>query len=198
MIQKTGDWGKAAAALAGAPAVLKEALRKAFLQEGQFFRTKVVEGITSQAPGGKQFRPLSPMTLAIRKLLGVGGTKALIERGDLRRSVTVTEHNGDVFVGIIKGRRSSDGRDLVNIAEIHERGSRPIVVKITPKMRALLAKAARLAGLPEKSGSGTGIIITRVPARPFFAPVWEKYGRPEDVRRRIEARLERLLKGKLS
>ena len=51
------------------------AFDKALMQEAQFLRTKIVEGIREQAPGGRAFAPLAPTTLAIRQFRGFRGTR---------------------------------------------------------------------------------------------------------------------------
>jgi len=111
-----------------------EAESKAVLQEAQFFRTKIVEGLRTGAPGGEALQLLAPTTLAIRKLLGGKGTKPLVHHGDLRNSITVVKEGDGVFVGVLRSAKSAG--PLVNVAAIHEFGSWPIVLKITPKVRA--------------------------------------------------------------
>ncbi|HTP30230.1 MAG TPA: hypothetical protein VMK12_31800 [Anaeromyxobacteraceae bacterium] len=66
-IKKVGDWKALEEFFRDAPKRFQEAMDKAVLQEAQFFRTKIVEGIREQAPGGQAFKPLSPATLAVRK-----------------------------------------------------------------------------------------------------------------------------------
>ena len=196
-LTKTGDWTAARRILASAPKRIREAQDKAVLQEAQFFRTKIVEGLRSGAPGGQAFQPLAPTTLAIRRLRGGKSTKPLIHHGDLRNSIAVVREGNGVFVGVLRSAKSSGGGSLVNIAAVHEFGSRPIVVKITPKVRRFLHAAFRKAGLDEKSGDrpSTGVAVIRIPARPFLRPVFEKYGAPEEVARRFVERVAKLLGG---
>ena len=59
-VVKIGDWTRVAQLLANAPQRVQAAIDKAMLQEGQFLRTKIVEGIREQAPGGRAFAPLAP------------------------------------------------------------------------------------------------------------------------------------------
>lgn len=193
-IEKFGDWNKVRVALSSGPKEIMRASRRALLQEGHFLRGKIVEGITKQAPAGEAFRPLSPYTLAIRKATGFTGTKALIERGDLRRSVAVKETSAGVFVGVHRNAVASSGRRLVNIAEVHEFGSKPIVIRMTDRMRRFLAMAFRRAELPERDRNGTGIIVVQIPARPFIRPVFRKFA--PGTKERFEKRLKLLLAGK--
>ncbi len=195
-----GPWGAVLKTLAHFPQDFADAKRKALLQEGQFFRNEILKGIREQAPGGKQFKPLSPATLAMRKFFGIHGTKALIEHGDLRNSIVVQAIGDEVFVGILRTAKGADGRSLVDVAKIQEEGSKPIVVKITPKMAALLHAAFREAGgsmnrmgPPPKS---TGILIVQIPARPFFGPVFEKHGNPEAASERFAERFRKAMAGK--
>lgn len=158
-LSKTGAWVAARRILATAPKRLRDAQDKAVMQEAQFFRTKIVEGLRSGSPGGQAFQPLAPTTLAIRRLRGAKGTKPLIVHGDLRNSIAVVKEGDGVFVGVLRSAKSSGGGALVNIAAVHEFGSRPIVLKITPKVRALLHAAFRKAGLDAPSGQrpSTGV-----------------------------------------
>jgi hypothetical protein len=196
-ITRVGDWKDAARILACGGKRLQSAVDRAVLQEAQFFRTKIVEGIREQAPGGQPFKPLAPTTLAIRRFRGFKGTKALLVRGDLRNSIVVVRKPDGVFVGVLRTAKGREGQPLVNVAAVHEFGSRPIVVKLTPKARRFLHAAFRAAGLDRPSGgASTGIAVIRVPARPFLAPVFEKYGTdPEQVSKRFLDRVARLLGG---
>lgn len=196
-LSKTGDWTAARRILATAPKRIRQAQDKAVLQEAQFFRTKIVEGLRTGAPGGEALQPLAPTTLAIRRLRGGKGSKPLIRHGDLRNSIAVVKEGDGVFVGVLRSAKSSGGGSLVNVAAIHEFGSRPIALKITPKVRAFLHAAFRKAGLEEPAGDrpSTGIAVIRIPARPFLRPVFEKYGNPEEVSRRFVERVATLLGG---
>jgi hypothetical protein len=156
-------------------------------------------GIREQVPGGKAFAPLAPTTLAIRRFRGFRGTKALLVQGDLRNSITVVRDGDRVFVGVLRTARNRAGRSLVDIAALHEHGSRPIVVRITPKARAFLHAAFRHAGLdtPSSGQRGTAIAVIQIPARPFLAPVFEKYAQPEQISRRLLERVALDLGGDL-
>lgn len=174
-IIKTGAWGVAARALGGFSAKLKAVEHKAVLREAHLYRKEIVEGIRDGAPGGKQFTPLAPTTIAIRKAKRFGGTKPLIVTGDLRNSIVVVSRRiGEAFVGILRTARGKKGQPLVNLARIHEFGSRTIVIRKTEKMQRFLMLAFRKAGLPIRPGSGAKVIVLRIPPRPFFRPVWDK------------------------
>ncbi|HEU4535854.1 MAG TPA: hypothetical protein VFS00_17135, partial [Polyangiaceae bacterium] len=88
-VGRTGDWALARRLLAAAPARLRAGVERGLRQEAELLRKGIVEGLTTQAPGGKPLAPPAPLTLAARKLRGFGGTKALLGRGDLRNSIAV-------------------------------------------------------------------------------------------------------------
>jgi hypothetical protein len=198
-IEKFGDWSKVGEILRTAPQRLKDATRKALLQEGQFLRNKIVEGIREQAPGGEAFAPLAPLTVAKRQREGFPGTKALVRQGDLRNSVAVKEQGEAVFVGVHRSAVGKDGKSLANVAEIHEYGAGPYVVMLTDKVRRALFALIREAGVERaepKTGGGTGFIVIRIPPRPFVGPIWQQWGTPpEQVAERFMARLGQQLGG---
>lgn len=195
-ISKTGDWDKASKILGAAPFKIRRAMDRAVLQEAQFFRRKVVEGFRQQAPGGVRFKPLAETTLAIRRFQGFSGSKALIVRGDLRNSVKVVKRNGpagvEAFVGVLKNARGRGGQSLVNVAEVHEFGAGPIVIPVTPAMRKFLMAAftQELGGFGGGGGGGLsrGIIVMRIPARPFISPVAEAFFKGPEAAARFQAR----------
>jgi phage gpG-like protein len=196
-VTKIGDWSLARRILSGASRRIKAALDKAVLQEAQFFRTKIVEGLRSGAPGGQAFQPLAPTTLAIRRFRGFKGGKPLVVHGDLRNSIAVVKQADGVFVGVLRTAKGKGGQSLANIAAVHELGSRAIAVKLTPKMRRFLHAAFRSAGLDAPAGDkpSTGIAVIRIPARPFLRPVFEEHGKPDEVAERFLARVAPLLGG---
>lgn len=108
------------------------AIRKTAFQEAHLLRRTIVMGIRKQAPGGETFEPLAPETIK-RK----GSSKALIDHGDLIRSVNVKEIGGGIayFVGVHKEARSADGKSLANIAEVHEFGTRNKRIPARPYLR---------------------------------------------------------------
>jgi hypothetical protein len=196
-VTKIGPWSRVGKLLAEAPRRMQAAFDKALLQEAQFLRTKIVEGIREQAPGGRAFAPLAPTTLAIRQFRGFHGTKALLVQADLRNSITVVKDGDRVLVGVLRTARDRAGKSLVDIAALNESGSRPIVLRLTPKARAFLHAAFRHAGLdgPNSGQPGTGIAVIQIPPRPFLAPVFEKYAQPDQVSRRFLDRVAALLDG---
>lgn len=177
-VKRTGDWKQVRDMLLRVRGKLGPAIRKAMLTEAQIFRAFIVKGFTQQAAGGVLFRPLSPVTLALRKAGGFSGSKALIRTGTLRASVTVVEeHGGVIFVGV---HRKSAGR--VNIAEMQEFGG---MIRMSPKQRRFIFANIRKAGLPPLSVGANnargpyGWIV--IPPRPFIRPWFNEYTRHADL-----------------
>ncbi len=111
-VRRTGAWGEAARIALTMRAKFKNALEQAVMKEAHFIRGKIVHGIAAQAPGGQAFAPLSPITLAMRKAMGFGGTKALIRTGALRGAVTAIRVPGSApraFVGILRQAKGKVG-----------------------------------------------------------------------------------------
>jgi phage gpG-like protein len=175
MAMRTGEWARARRLLTAGPSRLRSAIGVALRQEAQRLRSTIVEGITNQAPGGEPIRAPSELTLAARQLKGIDGTKSLLVRGDLRNSITVVIDDNAAFVGVPRSARSSDGQSLVHLAELHEFGGPPVIIPLTPKMRRFLFAMLRRAGKTPTGGSGRGVIVVQVPARPFLRPAFEKY-----------------------
>ena len=133
-VQKTGDWALARRILSGAPAKMKVAVNLALRQEAELLRKEIVQGITKQAPGGESFKPLSPLTLAARKMAGFGGTKALMVRGDLRNAISAIVKGDEAFVGVPRKAKDKQGKPVIDVAKVHEFGAGPFVVPMTPAM----------------------------------------------------------------
>ena len=174
-VMRTGDWARARQLLAAGPQRLRSAIGVAIRQEAQGLRNEIVQGLTSQAPGGEPIKPPAPLTLAARQLEGFGGTKALLVRGDLRNSITVIVEGDEAFIGVPRSARSSGGESLVDLAQLHEYGGPPVVIPITPKMRRFLFALLRQAGKELTGGSGRGVVVVQVRARPFLRPAFEKF-----------------------
>jgi phage gpG-like protein len=171
MMRKTGQWNAARRVLVGGGRRLGSAIHIAVRREAERLRKEIVLGITSQSPGGQAFKPLTRLTIAERRLKGFKGTKALMRRGDLRNSIAVVARGDEAFVGVPR----SSGK--MNIAKIHEFGTDPFVVPITPRMRAFLAvlyrKALGRKKASKSAGSGPGYVIIQIPARPFLRPAFD-------------------------
>jgi hypothetical protein len=205
-ITLTGDWGEASRIASTMQSKFARALDRAVMREAHYLRSLMVKGIVSGAPGGNPFKPLSPMTLALRSAGGFGGTKPLIRTGALRGSITVIKVGGGrVFVGVSRSARSADGKSLANIASIMEHGG---TTTHTLRQRRYLMAKLREAGIDiAKFGrgpltrdakgryqrgqtTGSGVPIgsqIQIPARPFIGPILRVYAKPVDVRARFYA-----------
>lgn len=174
-VPRTGDWARARRLLTAAPQRLQAAVATAVRQEAHALRNEIVQGLTRQAPGGEPLKPPSPLTIAARQLAGFGGSKALLVRGDLRNSITVFVHGDEAFVGVSRSTRAKDGGSMVDLAKLHEFGGPPVIIPMTPKMRRFLFALLRQAGKEPTGGSGRGVIVVQVPARPFLRPAFDKF-----------------------
>ncbi|ACY13285.1 hypothetical protein [Haliangium ochraceum] len=175
--RKTGDWAAARRLLQAAPARLQRAVGTALRQEAQALRTEIVQGLTKQAPGGASLQPPSALTLAARKRAGRGGTKALLVRGDLRNAITTIVRGDEAFIGVPRKARSKDGTSLVDVARVQEFGEGPIVIPMTPAMRRFLFALLREAGETPRGGSGKGVVVVHIPARPFLRPAFRAFAK---------------------
>lgn len=174
-VRRTGEWAQARRLLGGAPERLRSAMGIALRQEAQALRNEVVRGLTQQAPGGQTLRPPAPLTLAARTLSGFGGTKSLLVRGDLRNAIAVVIAGDEAFIGVPRSARAANGESLADLARLHEFGGPPVIIPITPKMRRYLAALLRKAGKAPTGGSGRGVVVVQVPARPFLRPAFEVF-----------------------
>ena len=175
-LQRIGQWGVAVNALGKTLKQYGKAADVAVLRCAVDLEKVIKRGLRDQAPGGgnRIFYPLAQSTLRMRRWRGFRGTKALIVSGDLLRSIRAVRHGRDVFVGVSRSERTRDGKEMVNIAAVHEYGSRaPRLVLVTPKMRKFFM-AAFLAGArdaPLKATTRTVIVYT--PKRPYMEPGWD-------------------------
>lgn len=148
----SGDWGQISKILGGriqSELFLKKAKTVAMKRSLAFFSGKIKKNIRSQGTlAGEPFKPLSDVTLAMRKKEGFKGTKALVRTGQLFRSVHphfIDENNG--FVGVKRGKvYAGGGDDVADIAEVQEFGS-----------------------ITEERAT--------IPARPFIRPVLDAFGK---------------------
>jgi len=174
-VRRTGDWALARRLLTAAPQRLQHAVDRSLRQEAERLRTEVIRGITRQAPGGEALEPPSDLTLAARKLRGFGGTKSLLVRADLRNAVAAIVRGAEAFVGVPRKARGKDVKALVDVAQLMEFGSRPIVIPMTPAMRRFLFALLKKAGKAGESGGGRGVVVVKIPARPFLRPAFKKF-----------------------
>jgi hypothetical protein len=175
-VAKTGDWALARKILTCAPVRLQGAVGMALRQEAQLLQKEIATGITKQAPGGEPLRKLSPLTLAARRLAGFGGTKALIVHADLRNAITAIVRGVQAFIGVPRKAKGKAGKPLVDVAWVHEFGAGPFIVPITPAMRRyLFALLSKVQKAQRQQGSGSGVLVVTIPARPFLRPAFRVF-----------------------
>jgi phage gpG-like protein len=118
-VERFGDWDKLKGKMEGSMGVrLAMAIRQATLRNALFLVREIQRGIKSQSPGGKQFAPLSPITIE-RK----GSSKALIDTGFLLSSITHKILNDQAFVGLLRTTMHDNGLHSANLGAIMEYGA---------------------------------------------------------------------------
>ena len=192
-VRRTGNWERARSLLAAGPARLRGALGALLEQEAQILRGQIIEGLKNQAPGGKALPPLAATTLASRRVVGAGGSKALLRRGTLPEAIVVRRSGLEAFVGVSGGASGGGGKSAADLAKLHEFGAGPFVMRLSPKARRFLFAMLRQSG-QERGGSeggGRGVAVIRIPPRPFLRPAFEAYRK--GIRGRIALQVARLL-----
>jgi len=130
-------------------------------------------GLKSGAPGGEKFKPLAASTLLLRT-----GSKPLLDTGSLLRSVSTTYEKSTMsaFVGVHRTKKAADGRSVLNLAIIHEFGTKPFVIEVTDGVRRLFwyLHFASNGAINPLSPNKTQIAHPGVPARPFIRPTITK------------------------
>jgi hypothetical protein len=187
----TGLWKQT---LKSADALEKDAFLKAvdaaIAREAMMMVQLVDRGFKMQGLG-RRWSPLSQVTLKMRKLSGFGGTKTLQVTGSLKRSVTARKlGKRKWFVGVHRSVRNKKGKQMVNIAAVHE-GPFPTVIRVTPKMRRFFM-AMFLQGIIEWPLSPRKKVIVIHP-RPFLKPAFDKTakGSGKRVAKNIRETLEK-------
>jgi phage gpG-like protein len=125
VFKKVGDWVKANILMKKLPKHIFQASMVGLNAVGGWYAQEVQKGIISQAPGGKPFRPLSPMTIAARKRKrGKPSTKALIDTADLMNSMTHKMGKKSVFIGLLRtAMHKESGLPTANLGSVHEYGT---------------------------------------------------------------------------
>ena len=211
-VKMIGPWHRVGAQIAAAskPSTWRAAMDRAMGQEAHRLHRIIVKAFNAQGPKGKKWKPLSNMTIAMRRVQNFRGRKALMRGGDLRRSVKVVKEGHVWFVGVHRSAKGSNGVDLVDIASVHEHGSKgDIRITVNDKVRNFFlamhlksttpAQRKRMAKAKRKGGKGprlkfaimplkpsTTTLVIRIPARPFIGPVWD--AEEKTVARNIQIR----------
>jgi hypothetical protein len=147
--------------------------------------TELQRAIIQRMRTSKSFYPLAKSTIKMKR-----SSKPLINHGDLLASIKYQQiatgsGKAGYFVGVHRSARSRTGGSLANIAEIHEFGTSPYVINVTPKMRrfwyAMFKK--KIFKRPLKKTT-TVINHPGLPVRSFLRAPYEKWftGRGWDLR----------------
>lgn len=177
LVKRTGDWDKMATLLTNAanPLVWQRASEKAIIKEVHRLRRIIVEAFNRGGPDGARWQRLSPMTNLVSRAYGKGDRKPLLDTGDLRNSIQVTQEGDGWFVGVHRNVKGKSGKKIIDIAELHENGAGPFRINVTDKMRKyFLWLNKKTGGQIKPLKLSTSFIVVKIPARPFIGPVWEK------------------------
>ncbi len=193
-----GAWAQASRITQTMAAKFERATDRAVMKEAHRLRGLIIRNVTGGGgPSGAPFAPLAPSTIVMRMFkFRFGGTKPLTHTAALRNSISVVKLGKSVFVGVLR-KASKKG---VNIAELMEFGSKQYTIKMSPKMRRFLMKAFRNAGLVSsgsKGSKGGGVLVIRIPARPFVGPTVDKEAKPADVQKRFWDNVSKEMNGDL-
>lgn len=198
-------WSKAQRIVLTMQPEYRIAVALAIKQEAQFLRTKIVQNLTS---GGQQagapFAPLAPNTVVSRRYKRRPEGKVLLDTADLRNSITVHTEGDTAFVGVPRSARGRDGRPLANIARVHENGQ-TIAIPVTRAMLRFLMAMFRTGGAQRQTSKPGGlrvggVLIVKIPARPFIMPVVQKHylgAAAPEAKRRFLSRVGRLMRNQL-
>jgi hypothetical protein len=200
----TGSWQSTSSTMLNLHLRLRRAQQKALIAEAKFWHKEIVEGIRSQAPGGKRFLPLSPFTLFVRRMFNNQRTTALIEYGDLLRAIKVNKISDDVvMVGIMRGAQNREGSDLIKVGLVQEYGATRSM-RVTGRMRNFLRMVMRKMKQSGMHSTGTGggtrggYLNFVIPPRPFLGPIWDLYGtNPSQINARFREHMKKEMLGVL-
>ena len=156
---------------------MPRAVHQATSQLALFLAGNIRSGIRSGHPtGGEKFKPLAESTKKMKR-----SSKPLINHGDLLRSIAAQQvatgpNKTDWFIGVHRAVRAPNGRAMWNLAEIHEFGTDPFMIPVTPKLRGFWMAMAAKGIFAAPLHRGTLILFhPGVPARPFLRPPWEAF-----------------------
>lgn len=180
------------------PLILKNSIQRTMAKQALLLARSIRRGIRTQAPAGQPFLPLAESTILMK-----GSSKALIDTGDLIASITsknlvLARRSIARFVGVHRtALGKKEGRNLANIAEIHEFGTKPYNIPVTRRMQrwwdAMVAKGVFQAPLDPRQ---MWIKHPGIPARPFLRPPFEEWKKGIDER--MQAGIQQELQAKIN
>jgi len=167
-----GAWQEARRRFARAEQSIQKRQGLAVRRAALLAEREIKKGIKSGAPGGEKFKPLSPITKLLKK-----SSKPLIDTGGLLGSIKTTydAKKNQAFVGVHRASRAG-GINTVNLAIIHEFGTKPFTIPVTPGVRAFFMRLFIISGgkINPLGAGKTQIIHPGVPPRPFIRPTIKK------------------------
>lgn len=157
---------------------LKDKMPKAVDWATLRLATELQRAIVKRMRTSKSFYPLAKSTIKMK-----GSSKPLINHGDLLASIKYQQISGTpgsgktgYFVGVHRSARGRTGEALANIAEIHEFGTGPYVINVTPKMRSFwFAMFKKKVFKRPLSAAKTQINHPGLPVRSFLRAPYEKW-----------------------
>ena len=165
-----GPWADAVHDFSAFAKRLERVTTQAISQEAHEWAKEIRQGIRRQSSASEAQPPWAPLAESTKA--AKGSTKILIDTGTLVRSIKAEKvGRGKWHVGVKRGARTRDGKDLVNIAHVHEFGS----VRQTK----------------------TGVVV-EIPKRQFIAPVLRKKSKNIDKRlwEKIDEKMSKYLRHK--
>jgi hypothetical protein len=161
-------------------------------------RARKGEKFTPKSANVKARRFIGPLMPGQRRLgkketaVGKSGsTKALIDHGDMMMSIHTEKVTSNHFtVGVHKGARDKQGKSLVQIAAVHEYGSRRYSMTVTAKM-ARFSRFLVVMGVLRVPWHVGQVLKRKVPARPFLRPAHTQWleGAQDRFNKTLEERL---------
>jgi hypothetical protein len=188
----TDDLGRSAARLVKFANRMPGAVSQAMSYEANSLAGYIRRGMRSGAPGGQRFQALAPTTVKMKR-----SSKPLINHGDMLRSVHAEQferdkYGGSYFVGINRRVKRKDGSSMADLAELHEFGGKPYVIKVTPKLRAFWFAMFRKGIFNAPLKKSTVVINHKgMPKRPFLVPSFNEW--KKNAERRLANRVKLLL-----
>ena len=197
-IRRSGDWEKAKRVAAFWKAQLPRLIDQVVRDEAKMLAKEIKVGLQRGRAGGRRIRRPSQATILARRLAGVRSSQPLVATKKMMRSVrAVRVGRAKYFVGVPR-KNTGSGLDLARIAQINEEGMGPIVIKMTPKMRAFLGVLFNRTGdQASRGGTRPGFVVIRVPKRPFIEPTVRHVMAVRRAIPRICKRIERITGGQL-
>lgn len=163
-VKLTGDWDGARRILQANARDVREALRVAVRQEAEDCRSAIVEGIISQAPGGKKFAPLAQSTLAFRRAAAAGKAIAKGQQREAginaRAAVKATERSRAKMMANARAVMAGSNRALATAARAAARAdSRAAASTAKQISRSQMKTSWQAIAAGHKATAGAKILI---------------------------------------